>query len=745
MTYKPKPINTDHVQLSEDMLELTEYLSENTHEIWAKNRMEEGWSYGKERDDANKQHPCLVPYEDLPNFEKDYDRNTALGTLKLILSLGYNIELPSNKIGREKDSSVRHKNLLKFLASEKVDLEQLLYIWHNHDSNSWATNKELYLILAERVIKFAEPLLAFDVLQEALEFFPEELRLKELMGLTMARLGSYEKANELLYSLYVTGGKDSIETLGMLGRTHKDLWLNSKDDEDKKNHLAKSRKYYQEAYDKEKSLWTGINVATTFALEGNIKEAQKSAQEIIKLCEKENNQEDYWLQATYGEAWLILGKHDEAIKHYKEAVALGQKNIGDINSTRRNAHLLFEGLKIPQEVKDKIDYALCVPKVIVFTGHMIDKENRKKPRFPKEKEKEVYQQIYDFIKNQGPCIGYTSAAMGADILFIEAMEALGNKVTIVLPFSAEQFEKESVCQDEDDSWVKRYRTILNNKHEIIELAKQGTQYFDYYYQFGNNIMYGQARIKAFQLETSLCPLAVWNKDDIGKTGGASSFIKKWLDQGHDVNIIDLKAIIDGSAKGDPLEIIQQEPVSDLDYYDDYKIKGILFADTVNYSRLQDHEFVMFEKIVFGLVKDMIDSGQYQIATKNTWGDAVYLVFDKIKDAGLFALELNEKISQLNWKELGFSQNMQIRTAVHAGPVHCSINPVTGKMYFNGSNVCRAARMEPLTPPGEVYTSLEYASLAASEHIDDFYCTYIGKISMPKKYGTFSTYHLRRKE
>ena len=142
---------------------------------------------------------------------------------------------------------------------------------------------------------------------------------------------------------------------------------------------------------------------------------------------------------------------------------------------------------------------------------------------------------------------------------------------------------------------------------------------------------------------------------------------------------------------------------------------------------------------------MVDSGKYDVATKNTWGDAIYLVFDKIKDAGNFALELNEKMNKIDWYESGFSMKMKVRTAVHAGPVHCSFNPVTGQMHFNGANVCRAARIEPLTPPGQVYTSLEYAALAASEHIQDFQCVYVGQMSMPKKYGVFPTFHLRRNE
>ena len=90
--YQPSPINTDHITLSEDLLLLTEKIAEQVHEIWAEGRVREGWTYGETRDDKRKTTPCLVPYADLPETEKAYDRNTALGTIKLVLALGYRIE-----------------------------------------------------------------------------------------------------------------------------------------------------------------------------------------------------------------------------------------------------------------------------------------------------------------------------------------------------------------------------------------------------------------------------------------------------------------------------------------------------------------------------------------------------------------------------------------------------------------------------------------------------------------------------
>lgn len=91
MTYHPKPIDTSAVTLSDDLLALTERLAEHAHDVWAARRMAEGWTYGPKRDDAAKRHPDLVPYADLPESEKEYDRRAAMETLKAIVALGYRI------------------------------------------------------------------------------------------------------------------------------------------------------------------------------------------------------------------------------------------------------------------------------------------------------------------------------------------------------------------------------------------------------------------------------------------------------------------------------------------------------------------------------------------------------------------------------------------------------------------------------------------------------------------------------
>jgi hypothetical protein len=90
--YEPRPIDTSRVVLNGEIQRLTELLARNVHEIWARGRMAEGWSYGPQRNDTLKEHPCLVPYEQVPESEKEYDRSTAMETVKAVIALGYKIQ-----------------------------------------------------------------------------------------------------------------------------------------------------------------------------------------------------------------------------------------------------------------------------------------------------------------------------------------------------------------------------------------------------------------------------------------------------------------------------------------------------------------------------------------------------------------------------------------------------------------------------------------------------------------------------
>jgi len=89
--YNPQPVDTIDVELPVELENLVEQIAKNVHEVWASTRIAQGWTWGPKRNDELKTHPCLIPYEDLPEREKQYDRDTAIGTLKLVKKLGFNI------------------------------------------------------------------------------------------------------------------------------------------------------------------------------------------------------------------------------------------------------------------------------------------------------------------------------------------------------------------------------------------------------------------------------------------------------------------------------------------------------------------------------------------------------------------------------------------------------------------------------------------------------------------------------
>lgn len=98
--YTPNPIDTSNVTLSPELVKLANLLSANVHDVWAVGRIKEGWTYGPTRDDAKKETPCMVPFEELPDSEKSYDLNTTFETLKVLVKLGYTITPPQEETAK---------------------------------------------------------------------------------------------------------------------------------------------------------------------------------------------------------------------------------------------------------------------------------------------------------------------------------------------------------------------------------------------------------------------------------------------------------------------------------------------------------------------------------------------------------------------------------------------------------------------------------------------------------------------
>src|SRR5262249_44430275 len=157
------------------------------HENWARLRIEQGWSFGPERNDTLKLHPDLVPYEQLPESEKEYDRYTALETIKVLLAMGCAIQPLTNRSVSSAiapdEQKLQQGSLEQILdPAEAIDLSKLIAAWNGHDPALWSKSAEPYRALGQRMLTVGEPLLAYDVLHEGLSHFPQDVRLRRQLA-----------------------------------------------------------------------------------------------------------------------------------------------------------------------------------------------------------------------------------------------------------------------------------------------------------------------------------------------------------------------------------------------------------------------------------------------------------------------------------------------------------------------------------------------------------------------------------
>jgi class 3 adenylate cyclase len=243
-------------------------------------------------------------------------------------------------------------------------------------------------------------------------------------------------------------------------------------------------------------------------------------------------------------------------------------------------------------------------------------------------------------------------------------------------------------------------------------------------------------------------MAVWDGQPGDGLGGTASIIKRWRKLGPEVEIIDLASIRRRecpqltSTPGDVAPRGRcRPPVAAPEF--PMRILALLFADVAKSSRITEAEIPRFVQHFLGMQAELLAKSPHVPLVKHTWGDGLYLVFPSVRGAGLFALDLCELVSRTNWVEKGLGTNPELRIALHVGPVYKCKDPVTGRTNYTGSHVRHVARIEPITPPNQVYVSHAFAALAAAQRVRDFICDYAGQTSLAKGYGSFPLYHLRR--
>lgn len=505
-----------------------------------------------------------------------------------------------------------------------------------------------------------------------------------------------------------------------------------------------------------------------------LNEAQTMAKTALSFLKTEENATGVKLERTLSGAiaHVITGELEDAKKYFNRLKDLQGATTSFLANARHETRFLAENIGKPQDFF-KSDFPPL--DLILFAGHLPDAKGAQ-TRFRLESIDSARDRIAKRLKKVEARVGFASACAGADLLFCEELVKLNGEVHVVLPWALDEFMRTSVIPFEPHNpgpekaqliWEPMFKNVIRDAKSIREFGQKHQPSSEVGWRYALEVTCGMAIHAAKVLRLDLRPMALWDTRIGVLPGGTASFVELFENQLHKkVDVIKMPAEI--KVRGSAQTSISLR--SELQTHHQ-QVKSILFADIVGYSKLTENVIPEFLATFMRRVSQLVSNSKHAPISINTWGDAVHAVFDYAHDAGCFALELLKLIEdgRKEWLQKGLywsesqGDNMEaikhplnLRIGLHTGPVFVHFDHVLRHLGFTGSHVSRAARIEPIARPGEIYCSEEFAALAElGEAIDTsggdstdagqplrFTCVYAGTMSLAKHYpGRFRIYRL----
>lgn len=638
---------------------------------------------------------------------------------------------------------------------------------------------------AKKAVSSGQLLTAIEVARDGLARFGSDRLLQQQLALALAQTGALDAARETLGELLKDpeAAKDE-ETLCLLGRVQKELWRRTADPAAGTEALRQSCKFYGDAFALKESYYPGINLAFTLAALGQLDEARACAKKVEKYCRIELDQKlekpDGWLLATLAEALTHQGSTTEAAKYYVLAVEKFAGRWRDQASMRRQAQEIigfyaqqredsrrhwYDLASIKQRVREALgrseqgtawlDRCFEFPSIVVFSGHMIDQNGRNPARFAPEHETAVREAIRAHLKTIKPGFGYSSAACGADIIFCECMLELDAKVNLVLPCPVDTFKRLSVSFAGPE-WEKRFHNVLAHATTtmVASPADFGSAENDPSSTIGlvyaNRVLTGLAVLQAQALDFELKALAVWDGAPAVRPGGTGDLVADWSRRELTPHVIHpgtAASTTPAAPEPRPIAVIVGEiPGGAQPIPIRHEIKAMLFAEVINYKKIGERQMPAFLREFKGSLAQVI--GKIPTAAPvvaDSWGKSLFYLFNTLPDAANFALEMRDFIVSTPWGERGLPADLGVRLVLHAGPVFAYHDPVLGRENCVGAHVNRAARIEPITAPGQVYATQEFAALCSAEDLAAVSFEFLGRLRTARLFEDAPLYRLDRRK
>jgi len=560
-------------------------------------------------------------------------------------------------------------------------------------------------------------LLAFDAATTAIGEYGDQPRLRYFQILALARMGESDRA-QALYDEHLDGEHDDLDIMALGARLVKDAGLLTSGDEAAAC-FGCSSLAYEEVFERTADAFPAINAATMAFLAGDHDRATTLAHATLEALGRLPAIENYYDAATEAEAQLLLGNEDAAERAIDKALGLPGCNHGARSSTKRQIGLIVTASGKGQGVADR----LKPPPVATFCGHMLVADTAT--------ESALRAQIDAAMDDLGATIFYGSLACGADILIAERALARGAELNVVIPFLPDDFLRMSVaCGGE--SWVERYHRCVAGAAEVVVASETHGVGDDRQYEYGSMLMMGFAQLRAKHLETHAVQLAIWDGVPSDGVAGTGADVKLWQSHGGETRVIPLdRAGLERPRAAAPEHALTTTRA----------VRGMIFTDFAGFSKIEEPDLPKFWDAVLGRAAEVVRRHEGQVCSRNSWGDALYVVTHGAPAAAKLALDLQAALDK-DGKSL-FGPGAGMRISAHLGAVYEATDPLTGTTTFFGREVNRTARIEPITSVGQIYVTRAFGAVLEFQEPGAFELSYVGRVPLAKKFGEEPMYRLSR--
>jgi tetratricopeptide (TPR) repeat protein len=562
------------------------------------------------------------------------------------------------------------------------------------------------------------------------------LPVRQQFALALARSGSLEGALAVLKPLHEAGRRDA-ETLGLLGRVHKDFAEKADSPQTRREHFERARDFYLEGFDRHADPYCGINAAALSVLTDQKKAAEALA---MRLLEAPPAREEYWSLATAAEAHLILGHLEESRRLYAKAGVLAGGRRGDLASTKRQCRILGEALA---DGAERIFEEFPGGAVAIFAGHRPDLPGRRKPRLPEEAFPGLRKRMLAWLLQNQVRVVYASAAAGADLVFLESAKELGVETHVFLPFPEEGFLRRSV-QDCGPEWERRFHLALAAADSVTVVEDQTPMEDGAALQFCIRLLTAAGSSIADASEWPLRALAVWDGLPAAGPGGTADSVAFWNSAGLPVQIfhpIDtardgMREPEAGTPGGRPFANIHAAHPEGVKS----EIAVMLGLHVGGYEKLPDSGFVALDRDVFGRVADLLAERGWFSSCQGGFGDYIF-PWVSTAAAGLAALEILRVL-----EDGARAQGLDLRFSMclHVAPMQTVVNPLLNHYSHEGRAAVGLREWTRRLQSGMVHATSRFAYLAALEKAAGFTCSYAGSLDAQGEPFGFQLHRLHKR-